>query len=107
MDEREALRRLQGKLPAEVASLVRVSGASHVRGRRGFLEASIQKARVILNTMIEEAWADLDKVVIACKEFYLKNRKTYLQVVRDLNRLGSQISDADGRRIEAQEGIAR
>merc|ERR1719456_610522 len=57
--------------------------------------------------MVEEAWADLDKVVIACKEFYLKNRKTYVQVIRDLNRLGSQISNADGLRIEAQEGIAR
>merc|ERR1719316_466299 len=105
MDMRDAVHRLDGKLPSDVASLVRVH--THGKMHRGFAEASVQKARRILNTMIEEAWADLDTLVIACKEFYLRNRKTYVQVIRDLNRLGSQISNADGRRIEAQEGIAR
>merc|ERR1719316_296258 len=104
MDMRDAVHRLDGKLPEDVASLVRVH--AHGKMHRGFAEASVQKARRILNTMIEEAWADLDLILIACKEFYLRNRKTYVQVIRDLNRLGSQISDADRRRIAAQEGIA-
>ena len=37
----------------------------------------------------------------------MRNRKTYAAVIKDMNRLGSEISDADRRRIEATECIAQ
>ena len=89
--------RLDGKLPTEVASLVRVDDVAAAQSQ-GFGEESLQKARRILNGMIESAWLDLDAAIIDCRTFSLRNRKTYAQVVTDLNRLGAQVADLERKR---------
>merc|ERR1719237_1105388 len=70
-----------------------------------FDEASMQKARKILNGMMLEAWGELDDVVFECKEFQERNRGTYEQVVADLARLGSQLSRLGELRVDAGQGI--
>merc|ERR1719264_1969875 len=69
-----------------------------------FDEASMQKARKILNNMMLEAWGELDDVVFECKEFCERNRGTYEQVVADLARLGSQLSRLGELRVDASQG---
>merc|ERR1719191_102896 len=112
IDFKDAVQRLDGKLPADVASLVRLNeertegktqGKAEATGR--FDEESLQKARGILNDMIFTAWKELDDVIFECKEFQERNRGTYEQVVGDLARLGSQIATLNNRRVEASEGI--
>merc|ERR1719237_1520294 len=70
-----------------------------------FDEASMQKARKILNGMMLEAWGELDDVVFECKEFQERNRGTYEQLVADLARLGSQLSRLGELRVDAGQGI--
>merc|ERR1719498_1726915 len=94
VDRQVAVEHIQGKLPADVASLVRAS----VRAGRGasqqpFDEDSLAKARKYLNEMMESAWQDLDNKVIECKEFEDRNRGHFEQVMTDIARLGEQIAD--------------
>jgi hypothetical protein len=107
MNIKDAVERLDGKLPGEVASLVRMTSetdsAHSSKGR--FDEESLQKARRILNDMIFTAWKELDDVIFECKEFQERNRGTYEQVVGDIARLGSQLAMLGDRRVEASEGI--
>merc|ERR1740138_1108561 len=107
IDFKEAVQRLDNRLPEEVASLVRMSSNSEQDGKaRGrFDEESLQKARNILNNMIFTAWKELDDVIFECKEFQERNRGTYEQVVGDLARLGSQLANLNTIRVEASEGI--
>jgi hypothetical protein len=102
----DAVERVQDKLPAEIASLVRLS-ATEGADTQGFSEVALQKARRILNSMVEASQTELDAAVIECKEFCLRNRKTYAQVQTDLARLGSQIADLERKRSESAEGIAQ
>mmetsp|Transcript_130843 Transcript_130843/g.317827 ORF Transcript_130843/g.317827 Transcript_130843/m.317827 type:complete len:992 (-) Transcript_130843:108-3083(-) len=102
----EAVRQLDGKLPADVASLVRLTSQAGAKAAKtDFDEDSMQKARGILNNMIYEAWLDLDDVVFECKEFQERNRGTYEQVVNDLARLGSQLSALGEKRVTSAAGI--
>eukprot|EP00409_Alexandrium_fundyense_P002988 CAMPEP_0185905580 /NCGR_PEP_ID=MMETSP0196C-20130402/4782_1 /TAXON_ID=2932 /ORGANISM="Alexandrium fundyense, Strain CCMP1719" /LENGTH=175 /DNA_ID=CAMNT_0028625141 /DNA_START=10 /DNA_END=534 /DNA_ORIENTATION=- len=102
----EAVRQLDGKLPADVASLVRLTSQAGAKAAKNqFDEDSMQKARGILNNMIYEAWLDLDDVVFECKEFQERNRGTYEQVVNDLARLGSQLSALGEKRVSSASGI--
>merc|ERR1719361_891050 len=103
MDLSTAVRQLDGKLPNDVASLVHLTAAEKQGGQ--FDEASMQKARKILNTMMLTAWGELDDVVFECKEFEERNRGTYEQVVADLARLGSQLSRLGELRVDASQGI--
>jgi len=103
MDLSTAVRQLDGKLPKDVASLVHMTTAEKQSGQ--FDEASMQKARKILNTMMLTAWGELDDVVFECKEFQERNRGTYEQVVADLARLGSQLSRLGELRVGSQQGI--
>jgi len=103
MDLSTAVRQLDGKLPTDVASLVYMTTTKKQRGQ--FDEASMQKARKILNTMMLTAWGELDDVVFECKEFQERNRGTYEQVVADLARLGSQLSRLGELRVSSQQGI--
>merc|ERR1719297_216601 len=103
MDLSTAVRQLDGKLPDDVASLVRITETQETKGQ--FDEDSLQKARKILNNMMLEAWAELDDVVFECKEFEERNRGTYEQVVADLARLGSQLSRLGELRVDASQGI--
>jgi uncharacterized protein YegL len=111
MEMEEAVRRLDGKLPGEVASLVKLtSGSAESQGseekaKGRFDEESLQKARRILNDMIVQAWKELDDVIFECKEFEERNRGTYEQVVGDLARLGAQLSSLGKLRVESSEGI--
>merc|ERR1719174_44231 len=100
MEVGDALKRLKGKLPEEVTSLV--TAHQHVGP---FDEASLKKALKILNNMIEEAWRDLDDEIIKCKEFEDRNRGTFDQVMTDLARLGEQIADLERQKSEANENI--
>merc|ERR1719450_1352038 len=103
IDLSTAVRELDGKLPSDVASLVRVSAKGAKKA--AFDEQSLQKARKILNTMLTDAWAELDDVVFECKEFQERNRGTFEQVVADLARLGSQLSRLGELRVDASQGI--
>jgi len=103
IDLSTAVRQLDGKLPNDVASLVHMTTTD--TGNGAFDEASMQKARRILNNMMLEAWAELDDVVFECKEFQERNRGTYEQVVADLARIGSQLSRLGELRVGASQGI--
>merc|ERR1719461_2291302 len=101
MDLTTAVSQLHGKRPKDVASLIHMTAA----GKKGaFDEDSLQKARKILNTMMLDAWGELDDVVFECKEFCERNRGTYEQVVADLARLGSQLSRLGELRVDASQG---
>merc|ERR1719390_272152 len=94
VDPKAVAERLQGKLPADVASLVRASvKTSKATSQQPFSEDSLAKARKYLNQMMEGAWAELDSKVIECKEFEDRNRGSFEQVMTDIARLGEQIAD--------------
>jgi len=94
VDPKDAAERLQGKLPADVASLVSASvKTSKGKSQQPFSEDSLAKARKYLNQMMEGAWAELDDKVIECKEFEDRNRGSFEQVMTDIARLGEQIAD--------------
>merc|ERR1712037_1088918 len=86
-----------------MGSLVHMTTVEKEGGQ--FDEASMQKARKILNNMMLTAWGELDDVVFECKEFQERNRGTYEQVVADLARLGSQLSKLGELRVDASQGI--
>jgi len=106
MEIGDAMTRLNGKLPSDVTALVgskeRASTGAHVGP---FDEASLDKAKKILNNMIEKAWEALDDEMVKCKEFEDRNRGTFEQVMTDLARLGEQIADLERQRSEANENI--
>merc|ERR1719390_96247 len=94
VDPKAVAERLQGKLPADVASLVSASvKTSKGKSQQPFSEDSLAKARKYLNQMMEGAWAELDDKVIECKEFEDRNRGSFEQVMTDIARLGEQIAD--------------
>merc|ERR1719401_2506172 len=88
----DAEQRLQGRLPEDVAALLRLRDG---KATPTFSEDSLQKARKILNSMVFKSFAELDDVIIDCKEFERSNRGTFEQVVTDLARLGSEIAAED------------
>mmetsp|Transcript_130844 Transcript_130844/g.317830 ORF Transcript_130844/g.317830 Transcript_130844/m.317830 type:complete len:996 (-) Transcript_130844:110-3097(-) len=106
MDIQEAVTQLEGELPADVASLVKLTGGSSSKAKSRLEEDSMQKARGILNNMMSDAMLELDDVVFECKEFHERNRGTYEQVVNDLARLGSQLGGLAEKRVGAAQGIA-
>merc|ERR1719188_366721 len=110
MHPREALKRLEGKLPAEVASLARIASNSTCHGggcpgSADLQEPSLQKARRILNNMVKDAVKEMDDLSIECHEFANRNRETYTQVRSDLAFFGSELSRLDSERVEHVEGI--
>jgi hypothetical protein len=105
MDIKEAARELDGKLPNDVAALVRMSTSEGHKKSQQYDEESLQKARVILNDMMEQAWKEMDDVIFECKEFQERNRGTFEQVMADLSRLSSQLAAFGDQRVESGEGI--
>merc|ERR1719399_128600 len=95
--------RLKGKLPADVVSMVSLGGKGE--SQQPFEESSLEKARKVLNELVEKAWKELDDKVIDCKEFEERNRGTYEQVVTDIARIGEDIADFIKAKGEAQECI--
>mmetsp|Transcript_136131 Transcript_136131/g.271529 ORF Transcript_136131/g.271529 Transcript_136131/m.271529 type:complete len:1062 (+) Transcript_136131:111-3296(+) len=113
MDINEAVNRLEGKLPGDVEELVKLAStgvknvAASMRARgQAFDESALQKARKILNGMIERAWVDLDRVLLSCKEFKEMNRQTFSQVTTDIARLGSQAANLERKKATANMDIA-
>jgi len=91
-------------LPRDVTGMVQVLSAGHAHK---FDEASMDKARIALNDLIEEAWGRLDTKIFECKGFEDMNRATYGQVTRDIMRLIEQINDLERVESEAIEGISQ
>merc|ERR1719329_377612 len=106
MDLKTAARRVhQRHLPHEVTVLVEATAEG--RSKQPFSEESMEKARLVLNEMVESAWRELDDKVIECKEYEEQNRGTYDQVVADLARLASQLGDLQRMDTESESGIAQ
>merc|ERR1719473_2187255 len=101
---KDTAKRLEGKLPAEMISLVSTkAGADPVAPT--FDEASLAKALGVLNKLIEAGWKELDDKLVECKEYEEKNRGTYDQVMTDISRLSESIVDYEKTRAEAQQCI--
>merc|ERR1719446_1317111 len=81
------------KLPEDVASLIKTTAEDAGESKQPFSEASLDKARVALNGLVEASWKELDDKIIECKEFEEQNRGTFEQVMSDISRLVEQISD--------------
>merc|ERR1719277_1308687 len=100
----DALLLLESKLPQDVASLLRLSDGQRAAG--AYSETSLAKGRVYLNTMMYDAWLQLDALEVECKEFSESNRMVFSQVVTDLEHLGSYLADQERLKAEAEGGIA-
>jgi hypothetical protein len=105
MDETSAYKVVSKlQMPADVLSMAKV--ATTGSNQQGFDETSLEKARLVLNGMVEKSWKELDDKLIGCKEFEEQNRGSFHQVVTDISRLVEQISDLDRAGSEAMEGVA-
>jgi len=108
MDFASAAAKLEKKqLPADVASLVRTAAANQGASTQPFSEASLDKARVVLNGLVEASWKEMDDKIIECKEFEEQNRGTHAQVTSDISRLVEQISDLQRLETESMAGITQ
>jgi len=103
MDLNTALKSIKHKdLPSDVQSFITTSADTTHKG--GFDEASMGKARVALNSLVEKAWVTLDDKIIECKEYQEMNRGTFDQVVTDVSRLVEQITDLSRVESESEKG---
>merc|ERR1719314_21890 len=93
------------KLPEDVAALIKTTASDAGSAGQPFSEASLDKARVALNGLVEASWKELDDKIIECKEFEEQNRGTYDQVVTDIARIGEDIADFIKEKGAAQECI--
>lgn len=108
MDFTAAAAKLEKKqLPADVASLVKTAAANQGESSQPFSEASLDKARVVLNGLVEASWKEMDDKIIECKEFEEQNRGTYAQVTSDISRLVEQISDLQRLETESIAGATQ
>jgi len=103
MEVSEAMKHLEGKLPAELPH--EVVAFMQTNKKVDLDDTSIEKANNIIRRFIVVGWQELDKEIIKCKEFEDRNRGTYDQVMTDLRRLAEQISDLERQRAEANENI--
>jgi len=106
---KHAVHRLSQKhLPRDVLSLVTKAAAQdESKEHLVFDEASLTKAREVLNDMVQSSQAELDGKIIDCQTFKEANRGTMDQIVLDLARLGEQISDLERMKLEADNGITK
>ena len=105
IDRKDAMQRLNGMLPADVLSLVSISSDNEGNPFKGrFDGVYLQTARGILNEMILDVVKELIDVIFDCKEFQERSRGTFVQVVGDIARLGSQLVILGDKRVEASEG---
>jgi len=106
MDVKQAIKTIEHRdLPSDVRALV--TTASQSGGKASFDEASLAKARIALNDLVEKAWVELDDKIIECKEYQEMNRGTFDQIVTDISRLVEQITDLERVETESLEGIAK
>lgn len=103
VDLASALKTVQHKnLPAPVAHLVQATS----EGKSTYDEASLDKARSALNSMVEKAWIELDDKIIKCKGFQEMNRENFAQVNRDISRLVEQITDNERIEFQSASGLS-
>jgi len=108
MDFAAAAAKIENKqLPEDVASLVKTAAANQGESTQPFSEASLDKARSVLNGLVEASWKEMDDKIIECKEFEEQNRGTFEQVVSDISRLVEQISDLQRLESESLAGITQ
>jgi len=108
MDLKAAAEKVEKKdLPADVAVLVKTAAVAESGSQQPFSEASLDKARVALNGLVEASWKEMDDKIIECKEFEEQNRGTFAQVVTDISRLVEQISDLQRIDTESMAGISQ
>jgi hypothetical protein len=106
MNVEHAIEKIEKKnLPSDVVALVKASNSKQHLSQP-FSEASLDKARVALNGLVEASWKELDDKIIECKEFEEQNRGTFDQVTSDISRLVEQISDLQRIESESIDGIA-
>lgn len=117
MRTKDALRRLKGKIPDSLSSLLhRTLHKKHGTDEKHEVEDedaatqpdenTLAQARGILNGMVESATAELDARIIECKEFEARNRETDDQIKTDIARIGEDIADLERLRTEANQGIS-
>merc|ERR1719163_931814 len=106
MDFKAAAAKIEAKkLPEDVSALIKTSASG--ASQQPFSEASLDKARVALNGLVEASWKELDDKIIECKEFEEQNRGTFDQVTTDISRLVEQISDLQRIESESMAGIVQ
>lgn len=88
--------RLDDTLPEGVMAMVRAEASGQHDARAGFDDASIEKARKILNKMMTDARKRLDEVIIDCREYQNRNRDAKHMVDSDIAQIGSRIADEKG-----------
>jgi len=114
----QAVQSLQHELPASFADIIRRAEA-----KQPFQQAQLDRAREVLNGMIETGQEEYDLKSMECMAFEERNRAMFGQVTADLSRLGSacandnknilmakkDINDAsvttDGVKVSMEEGI--
>merc|ERR1719265_1891375 len=105
---KSAVHRLQQKhLPRDVMSLVTKASDDSHKVHGDFDEASLTKAREVLNDMVQSSQAELDTKIIDCETFKEANRGTMNQIVIDLARIAEQITDLERLKLEANNGITQ
>lgn len=104
MDTEEIIDKLGDKVPIEVVNIVEAKKTE--RTGQPFSEESLTKARNILNGMVFDAQLALDQKLIECKVFEMMNRGTHAQVMSDLARIASTISDLSKMQSEARLTMA-
>merc|ERR1719486_1735316 len=92
---------LKHHLPQSIVSML----SEHQEKKQPFDEASLDKARVTLNGMIETAQAEYDLKDMECRAFEERNRMEFDQTVADLSRLGSNIADDNAKNLAAKADI--
>jgi len=109
VDVKKVAQRLQQRnLPTDVMALVNAAGSAteaHKKVSGPFSEASLTKAREVLNEMVEASQKELDAKIIDCQTYKEANRATFDQIQTDLARLGEQIADTERMKLEANNGI--
>lgn len=99
VDVQSVVKRLGSRLnhlSPSTLSLVRAATGVEGGESANFDQGSIDKARVILNDMMLDAWKRLDKEVVTCREYSEQNRAEKHLVDTDVSRIGGQIADAKG-----------
>jgi uncharacterized protein YegL len=102
MQWQTAVAGLKHHLPTSIVSML----SEHHEKKQPFDEASLDKARVTLNGMIETAQAEYDLKDMECRAFDERNRAEFDQTVADLSRLGSGIADDNAAILAAKADIA-
>lgn len=94
-------------LPADVYSMVQILQTGAQPGSaKTFDEASMDKGRVVLNTLIEKAWVELDDKIFQCKGAEDAFKDTYIQIRNDMSRIVEQVTDLERMESAAVQGIA-